>query len=63
MQRVLALLDVAPGASTVVSAVTLALSFGIAEQLYKFHSFTLETLAFLTTWWALRRLGLLFVRR
>jgi hypothetical protein len=28
----------------------LALSFLLAEFFYKFHSFTLETLAFLTTW-------------
>lgn len=28
----------------------LALSFVIAELFYKFHSFTLETLAFLATW-------------
>ena len=27
-----------------------ALSFIIAELFYKFHSFTLETLAFLATW-------------
>jgi hypothetical protein len=28
----------------------IALSFVIAELVYKFHSFTLETLAFLATW-------------
>ena len=28
----------------------LALAFVIAELCYKFHSFTLETLAFLATW-------------
>jgi hypothetical protein len=28
----------------------LAVSFIIAELFYKFHSFTLETLAFLATW-------------
>jgi hypothetical protein len=28
----------------------LALSFVIAELFYKFHSFTLETMAFLATW-------------
>ena len=28
----------------------LALAFAIAEVFYKFHSFTLETLAFLATW-------------
>ena len=32
-------------------APALALSFGIAEPLYKFHSFTLECLAFLATWY------------
>jgi hypothetical protein len=32
---------------------TFALSFGIAEAFYKFHSFTLECLAFLLTWFLL----------
>ena len=32
-------------------APALALSFGIAEAFYKFHSFTLECLAFLATWY------------
>ncbi len=63
MSKVYALLDIAPDARTAITYGTLAVSFGIAEQLYKFHSFTLETLAFLGTWWALRRVGLLFVRR
>jgi hypothetical protein len=31
-------------------APSLLLSFGIAEFFYKFHSFTLECLAFLATW-------------
>jgi hypothetical protein len=31
----------------------LALSLGIAELFYKFHSFLLETGAFLVTWFAL----------
>jgi hypothetical protein len=31
-------------------APALAVSFGIAEAFYKFHSFTLECLAFLATW-------------
>jgi hypothetical protein len=48
-------------AGTAVTLVTLAVAFVIAEQLYKFHSFTLETIAFLATWWALRRLGLLLL--
>lgn len=43
-----------------VTVASLAIAFVIAEQLYKFHSFTLETLAFLATWWAIRRVGLLF---
>ena len=46
-----------------VDLVTLATSFVIAEMFYKFHSFTLEAGAFLATWWALRRVGLLFVKR
>jgi hypothetical protein len=32
---------------------TLAASFVIAELLYKFHSFTLECIAFLATWFVL----------
>jgi hypothetical protein len=31
----------------------LLLSFIVAELFFKFHSFTLETLAFLATWFAL----------
>lgn len=31
----------------------LAIAFGIAEVFYKFHSFTLECLAFLGTWYLL----------
>jgi hypothetical protein len=30
-----------------------AAAFLIAELFYKFHSFALETLAFLATWWVL----------
>ncbi len=48
-------------AGTAVTLASLAIAFVIAEQLYKFHSFTLETVAFLSTWWVLRRVGLLFV--
>ncbi len=33
-------------------APSLGVSLGIAEQFYKFHSFTLECLAFLGTWCA-----------
>jgi hypothetical protein len=32
---------------------TLSLSLVIAEVFYKFHSFTLECLAFLATWYAI----------
>lgn len=35
----------------------LLLSFFIAEWLYKFHSFTLECLAFLATWFILSAIG------
>jgi len=45
-------------AGTAVTLASLAVAFVIAEQLYKFHSFTLETVAFLATWWVLRRVGL-----
>lgn len=34
-------------------APALLLSFVIAEQFYKFHSFTLECLAFLATWFVI----------
>ena len=50
-------------ASTAVTLVTCAIAFVIAEELYKFHSFTLETLAFLGTWWAIRRVAGLFLDR
>jgi hypothetical protein len=63
MEKIYAFLDVSPSTVTVVTAITLALSFVIAEQLYKFHSFTLETGAFLVTWFVLRRLGLLITKR
>ena len=46
-----------------VDATTLAMSLGIAEAMYRFHSFTLETIAFLGTWYALRRAGRFLVRR
>ena len=48
-------------AGTAVTLASLTIAFVIAEQLYKFHSFTLETVAFLTTWWILRRVGLLVI--
>jgi hypothetical protein len=63
MQRLYALLDVTPNIVTLVTLVSLTVAFGIAEQFYKFHSFTLEAAAFLATWWALRRVALLFVKR
>ena len=36
-----------------MQAPALLASFIIAEVLYKFHSFTLETLAFLATWFVI----------
>ena len=38
-------------------AVPLLLSFVVAESFYKFHSFTLETGAFLLTWLAVSFVG------
>ncbi len=63
MEKVYELLDVRPNAVTFVTFISLAIAFGIAESFYKLHSFTLETGAFLITWWVLRRIGLLFVKR
>lgn len=63
MEKVYELLDVRPTAATIVTLISLAIAFGIAESFYKFHSFTLEAGAFLATWWVLRRIGLLFVKR
>ena len=63
MEKVYGLLDVRPNALTLVTLLSLAIAFGIAESFYKFHSFTLETGAFLVTWWVLRRIGLLVVNR
>lgn len=37
-------------------------SLAVAEVFYKFHSFTLETLAFLATWYALRRVARFLAR-
>lgn len=34
-------------------ATTIVVALAIAEMFYKFHSFTLETVAFLATWYAL----------
>lgn len=63
MEKVYELLDVRPTVATIVTLISLAIAFGIAESFYKFHSFTLEAGAFLVTWWALRRIGQLFVKR
>jgi hypothetical protein len=63
MEKVYELLDVRPTAATVVTLISLAIAFGIAESFYKFHSFTLEAGAFLATWWVLRRIGQLFIKR
>jgi len=63
MEKVYELLDVRPTVATVVTLISLAIAFGIAESFYKFHSFTLEAGAFLATWFLLRRVGLLFVKR
>ncbi|MEK7284731.1 MAG: hypothetical protein AAB284_04285 [Chloroflexota bacterium] len=45
-----------------IDTVTLGTALVIAEQLYKFHSFTLEALAFLGTWYGLRKVAGLFRR-
>jgi len=58
MIRLAGLLNIA----TVVDATTLAVSLAIAEFFYKFHSFTLEALAFLGTWYAMRRVARFLVR-
>ena len=63
MEKMYGLLDIRPDAVTLVTFISLAIAFGIAETFYKFHSFTLEAGAFLATWWVLRRVGLLFVKR
>ena len=43
-------------------AVPLLLSFGVAETFYKFHSFALETGAFLLTWGAVSYLASRFLK-
>ncbi len=63
MEKIYELLDVRPTAATIVTLISLAIAFGVAESFYKLHSFTLEAGAFLATWWVLRRIGLLFVKR
>jgi hypothetical protein len=62
MERLEKIIATPLNATTAVTIATLAIAFVLAEQLYKFHSFTLETLAFLATWWVLRRAALFFVR-
>ncbi|MBA2371846.1 MAG: hypothetical protein ACR2G8_01735 [Candidatus Limnocylindria bacterium] len=59
MQQLRTVLGSRLDAGTAITVAALAIAFVIAEQLYKFHSFTLETIAFLATWWLLRRVGLL----
>ena len=49
-------------AATVIDGTTLAVSLAVAEFLYKFHSFTLEALAFLGTWYAMRRVARFLAR-
>lgn len=46
-----------------VDTATLGTALVIAEQLYKFHSFTLEALAFLGTWYSLRKIASFFLPR
>jgi hypothetical protein len=63
MEKLESVLATPLNATTAVTLATLAVAFVIAEQFYKFHSFTLETLAFLATWFVLRRAALLFTPR
>jgi len=58
MTRLAALLNVA----TAIDATTLGVSLAVAEIFYKFHSFTLEALAFLGTWYAMRRVARFLAR-
>ncbi len=46
-----------------IDAVTLAISLAVAEAFFRFHSFTLEALAFLAVWFALRGAGKFLLRR
>lgn len=63
MERLENILATPLNAAAAVTLATLAVAFVIAEQFYKFGSFTLETIAFLATWWVLRRAALLFMPR
>ncbi|MBI2324124.1 MAG: hypothetical protein HYU87_04675 [Chloroflexi bacterium] len=49
--------------SLAVDTATLGSALVIAEQLYRFHSFTLEALAFLATWYSLRKIATFFLPR
>jgi hypothetical protein len=42
--------------SAIAEGLSLTFSLLIAETFYKFHSFTLECVAFLATWYVLSRL-------
>lgn len=44
-------------------AIPISLSLIIAELFYKFHSFTLEALAFLATWYMLSAITSLLINR
>jgi hypothetical protein len=44
-------------------AIPITLSLVIAELFYKFHSFTLEVLAFLATWYVLSAITSLVINR
>jgi hypothetical protein len=47
------LIHALPRSTMIAQGVALVLSLVIAELLYKFHSFTLEAVAFLATWYVL----------
>jgi hypothetical protein len=58
-RRLLSWLD----ADLAINGATLAAALVIAEQLYKFRSFTLEALAFLATWYVLATVTRFVFRR
>jgi hypothetical protein len=47
------LIHALPRTAMITQGVALVLSLLVAELFYKFHSFTLEALAFLATWYVL----------
>ena len=47
------LIHALPRPTMIAQGTALVLSLVIAELLYKFHSFTLEAVAFLATWYVL----------